>query len=276
MTRSPAMRRMRARKSIHWTFVASFLVATLTGGTSCAGSASTEPLILLFTSETTFWRQLDIAERIAQVATIREISALEPWLAHSDRRSRGNAAYIFARVGDRRGIAVLGEIRNDYSAERTIHADEMTLNWITTGDPKEDKERWEEYVRSPGVLREQIRMDRYHAVHLLGKLRDRSAVEILIPLLDHDEVGYNAAWALGEIGDVRAIPPLIAALASKDAILRVSAIGALEELQAAEAIPRLEALFDDREIPRAGEQKSVGTTARRAAASIRYSLDARN
>jgi len=47
----------------------------------------------------------------------------------------------------------------------------------------------------------QITSDRYFAIHVLDELKDKRAVPILIPLLQDDQINYNAAWALGEIGD---------------------------------------------------------------------------
>jgi HEAT repeat protein len=94
-------------------------------------------------------------------------------------------------------------------------------------------------------------------------------VDVLIPLLDKDEVNYNVAWALGEIGDARAIPALVAALSNTDPLARVGAIGALEKLRAVQALPEMEKLFDDPEVPHAGDQIPVGTTARKAAEAIR-------
>ena len=55
-------------------------------------------------------------------------------------------------------------------------------------------------------------------------------------------------WSLGQIGDKRAIQPLIAALDSDDPLRVVRVIYALETLHAKEAITRLRTLVnDDRE-----------------------------
>jgi hypothetical protein len=123
-------------------------------------------------------------------------------------------------------------------------------------------------MRSPKAVPNQIRADRGYAVHLLGKLRDRRALQALIPLLDRDKDNYNVAWALGEIGNPRAIPPLIAQLYNADALVRVSAIHALDKLRAKRALPHLASLFDDSSTPNAGERVTVGAAAVKAAASI--------
>jgi len=65
---------------------------------------------------------------------------------------------------------------------------------------------------------------------MLGELRDSSGVDILVPLLGDSDVNYHAAWALGQIGDTRAIGPLIGALKDEAPLMRVSAIQALARL----------------------------------------------
>jgi HEAT repeat protein len=221
-----------------------------------AATPSSDELISRFQAEPVFWKQVDIADEIAREANPRDLSPLVPWLAHDDRHVRGNVAYLFAKMGDPRGFETLVGILGDYSNQRTNHQEGG--NWIHV--PAD--------VRPARQLVMQIREDRYYAVHLLGKLRDPRAMEVLIPLLDHDENNYNVAWALGEIGDARAIPALIDALSNEDALVRVVAIGALEKLHARQALPQITALFDDDAMPNAGERVTVGTTARKAAASI--------
>jgi HEAT repeat protein len=232
----------------------------------CVSAASPEvsQLISQFQAEPYFWKQNEIANEIAKVATVDDLSLLEPWLTHEDRHIRGNVAYLFAKLGDGRGLATIEDILVDNSADR--HVEWQGGSLVSTGNPEEAMAA---FLRSPAALRAQIKTDRYYAVHLLGELRDRRAVDVLISLLDHDDVNYNAAWALGEIGDARAIPALIAALSNTDALVRVSAIDALEKLRATQALPYLTALFGDPAVPNAGEQVAVGTTARRAAESIR-------
>jgi HEAT repeat protein len=78
----------------------------------------------------------------------------------------------------------------------------------------------------------------------------------------------TAAWALGGVGDRRAIPALIESLDDTDALMRTSAIGALARLEAAEALPRLRTLVNDPALPRAGDQISVGERAKAAIAAI--------
>ena len=148
----------------------------------------------------------------------RALQRLAPWLTHEDRHLRGNAALVFAGLGDPRGFETIRFMLFDRS-ERLEGQGIPTAGF--------------------SVVR-QIRSDRYYAVHLLGELKDVRAVEPLIPLLEDHEINYKVAWALGEIGDARAIPPLMAALGNRDALVRVSAIQALVTLGATEAVPKLE------------------------------------
>jgi len=235
----------------------------------CTNAASTEvsQLITKFQAESVFWKQQEFADEIAKVARLSDLSPLEPWLAHEDRHVRGNVAYLFAKLGDRRGLATIEGILTDDSADR--HVEWHGVSFISTGNYAEAMAR---YLRSPAALRAQIRVDRYYAIHLLGKLRDRRAVDVLIPLLDRDENNYNVAWALGEIGDARAIPPLIAALSNPDDVVRASAIHALDKLRAKRALPYLASLFDDPSVPHAGERGTIGTAAAKAAMSIAIDL----
>ena len=115
----------------------------------------------------------------------------------------------------------------------------------------------------------QIAADRYHAVHLFGQLRDPQAVPILASLLKDPEVNSTVPWALGQIGDKRAIGPLLTALDDESPSMRVFAIYALETLDAKEAMPHLVALLDDDRRTNFGAQVSVAEAARAAIAKLR-------
>ena len=239
---------------------------TCMAGVAAAASSAGE-LVTRFQAEQVFWQQADLADEIAAVATLPDLAPLEAWLMHYDRHVRGNVAYLFAKLHDRRGFDTLVGILNDHSAQRTIQPPMIETGIVQEGsEPVDALTAWR---RNPEAQKMQIITDRYYAVHLLGRLRDPRAVDVLVPLLDGDEVGYNAAWALGELGDRKAIDPLIHALSSKDAVIRVAAIGSLEKLHATNALPQLTKLFSDTAFPQAGAQVPVGTTARKAADSIR-------
>jgi HEAT repeat protein len=89
---------------------------------------------------------------------------------------------------------------------------------------------------------------RYYAAWYLGHLKSPESVDVLIWALQDDRDrtelgGYplrrRAAEALGRIGDLRAVPPLLEALDCPDIYVRDAVVWALGELGDLEAIPTL-------------------------------------
>jgi len=119
-----------------------------------------------FEDERVFWRQFEVARAIVAANDAGVLPRLEPWLTHEDRHLRGNAAFIFAGLGDPRGFEVVVAILDDRSETRAIQE-----------------------ISSIGLpsVRAQIRQDRYYAAHLLGNLKDPRGVAILVPLLKDPE-----------------------------------------------------------------------------------------
>jgi pimeloyl-ACP methyl ester carboxylesterase len=210
---------------------------------------SVETLLARFTGQSVFWRQFDVAEELATHRDPRVLVALEPLLHHDDRQIRANTAFVFARLGDPRGLATIKGILVDRSDRPLTTEGPMGLS--SSG-------------QSRALMERQIRQDRYYAVHMLGKLRDSRGVDILVPLLGDPDVNYHAAWALGLIRDARAVAPLIRTLADSDALVRISAIQALETLGSREAVPKLKALVNDPALPSAGDRVPVGEVAKAA------------
>jgi HEAT repeat protein len=99
-------------------------------------------------------------------------------------------------------------------------------------------------------------------------MNDPRGVELLIPLLRDEDVDAIVPWSLAEIGDRRAIAPLIEVMARDDPSTRVLAIYALEKLNAREALPRLRELLQDDRRSRFGTQTTVAEAAKRAIAVI--------
>lgn len=158
---------------------------------------------------------------------------------------RGNAAFVFAALGDRQGFDVIVDILGDRSDRR--------MGQFSGGN-------W--------TVEAQIREDRYYAAHLLGDLKDARAVPILIPLLKDEEVNWIVPWALGEIGDKSAIPPLIGTLSDESPDMRVLAIDALETLKATQALPRLRQLVDDNRTIHFDGLGTVGEAAKAAITAL--------
>jgi len=186
---------------------------------------SATELVEQFKRETVFWKQFEVAKKIVALRDKSVLPDLEPWLSNEDRCLRGNAAYVFAKLGDDRGFQVIKAILADRWPRPTqaIRSD---------GSPDE---------------RGQIIQDRYYAAHLLGDLQDARAVPILVPLLKDEEVNWIVPWSLGQIGDKSAIPPLIATLDDSSPDMRVLAIYSLEQFDAKDALPKIRALLGDKE-----------------------------
>jgi hypothetical protein len=202
---------------------------------------SVSALVDQFKNEKVFWRQFEVAKEIVKRHDASVLSSLVDWLNHEDRHIRGNVAFIFARLGDARGLQVITDILTDRSERPEGQGGRTCCN------------------NSGGrySLALQIKADRYYAVHLLGELGDAQAVSVLVPFLKDPEINYKVSWALGEIGDRRAVGPLLEALDDENPMMRVAAIQALETLHAQEALPRLIHLLSD-------NSKSVADAAKTA------------
>ncbi len=105
---------------------------------------------------------------------------------------------------------------------------------------------------------------RTSAVQESGKQKIREAFDKIIYLLENDEsplVRDNAAFALGELGDKRAVPFLIKALKDPDEWVRKSATKALGILKSKEAFDAIAECLND-------SSPSVRRTAARSLAQL--------
>ena len=200
-----------------------------------------------FQTSTYFWKQFEVAKAIVAAKDTSVLPQLEPLLTHADRHLRGNAAFILAGLGDRRGFDVIVAILADRSESRAVHQiSSVGLPWVQG----------------------QIREDRYYAAHLLGDLKDARATRILVLLLKDPDINYIVPWSLAQIGDRSAIQPLIGTLSDRDPSMRVLAIHALEDLKATEALPKLRALLADNERCNFDKLESVAHAAQSAIAKL--------
>ncbi len=205
---------------------------------------SAAELLKQFKNEQVFWRQFEVAKKIVALHDLSMLQELTGWLNHDDRHLRGNAAFIFAGLGDDRGFKIINAMLNDRS--------DRPAGQGIAGAASDGRCH----------VAQQLAADRYYAVHLFGDLKDSRAVPILVPLLRDEEVHYIVPWALGEIGDKHADDPLIKALDDKNPSIRVLAIYALEKLGAKEAVPRLRELLEDNEKSNFGGAVSVAEAAK--------------
>ncbi len=81
--------------------------------------------------------------------------------------------------------------------------------------------------------------DRYDVVKLLGRTRNPRAFQFLMTCLESKEQSWNVIEALGNLGDIRAIPAIIPFLKSKEDLDSSCAAEALGKLNAKEAVPYL-------------------------------------
>jgi HEAT repeat protein len=204
---------------------------------------STAGLVRQFQSSTYFWQQFEAAKALVAAKDPSVLAQVESLLTDEDRHVRGNAAFLFAGLGDPRGFEVIVAILNDRSEKRAVHQ----LSSV-----------------GQGSVQMQIREDRYYAAHLLGDLKDPRALPILVPLLTDPDVNYIVPWSLAQIGDRSAILPLIATLSSQNPSMRVLAIHALEDLRATEALPNIRALLGDNEKCNFDQLESVAHAAQSA------------
>jgi FOG: HEAT repeat len=167
-------------------------------------------LVEQFENTTVFWEQFDLAKKIVALHDQSVLPQLEPWLRCEDMRRRGNAAFVFAGLGDDRGFQIIKAILEDRSPPRAV------FEIDSAGHPNP---------------RQQIRADRYYAAHLFGDMKDVRAVPILVALLKDEEVKEIVPWSLGEIGDQSAIPPLVEALSDNSLAVRAAALRSLEKLE---------------------------------------------
>jgi hypothetical protein len=224
---------------------------------SCAGSSQgtlpVSELLKGFERGGVFYQHFEWAKALVAAHDVSVLPSLEPWLTNDDRLLRGNAAFIFAGLGDPRGFETLVAILNDRSPRTTRRG--VVYDHVGPPDPNEDVKR---------AAAAEISQDRYYAAHLLGDLKDPRAVPILIKLLNDPDVYSVVPWSLGQIGDMSAIPALIGALSDPDPNRKVYAISALEELGATEALPRLRVLLDDHQRSICCGQVAVSEAARDA------------
>ena len=197
------------------------IIGLLVSGVCQAQAPSSVALVERFNSATIFWKQFEVAKQIVQLQDRSVLQLLEPHLGDEDRHSRGNAAFVFAALGDDRGFDVITTILNDRSSRPTTRAVPIAGVGIVT-------------------LQEVIKEDRYYAVWLFGQLQDPRADPLLLPLLKDPEVGIGVPSALGAIGDKSAIRPLIEMLGeSSDPTMLAVTIYALGKLDAKEALPAI-------------------------------------
>lgn len=219
---------MKSPSKDRWGFaVLTVISAFLLVASGTAGDQKPESsadLVKKFQNSEFFFEQFDVAQKLVRLRDTTILKQLEPYLGVVDRHVRGNAAFVFASLGNDRGFDVIRAILQDRSSQRPEGQGMPGGNWSVDA---------------------QIAADRYYAAHLFGDLKDVRAVAILIPLLKDRQVNMIVPWSLGEIGDRAAVAPLIETLHDSDPDMRVLSIYALQQLHAKQALPELRLLTQD-------------------------------
>jgi hypothetical protein len=131
-------------------------------------SASSLRLLEEFKKTTIFWQQREVAEQLVAVHEPAILPELLPWLTNEDRHLRANAAYVFARYGDKRGFEVICAILKDRSDRPEGQGSVGPFSGLTSGNDPNEARNW----RKAHHLEWQIPADRSYAVGVLASLRD--------------------------------------------------------------------------------------------------------
>jgi len=174
---------------------------------------------------------------LEHVGTPAAADAIAAWIKSDDESIQLCAGMSLARLGDARGVGPLVEtIRKQPGTGEAAHYEKALV--------KLGPAAVEPLVAAMGDADMQIRM---MAATTLGEIGDRRAVEPLIArLLKKDEQWWarlRVAGALGALGDARAVAPLIQAWKFRDGIER-AAQDALWMIGTPAVVPLCEALKD--------------------------------
>ncbi len=201
----------------------------------------TAKLVQAFEKAKYGWQQLEIAQQMVKSGDRSLIPALSRHLDSDDEHLRCNAGFVLAGLGDERGLeAIISELK-------TKKLRPLERPRSDTGEP---------------FLEQRYG---YYAIHVLGKLRDKRAVPVLIEFLDKEQEHRDIEWALGEIGDQRATAALKRVLKHEDPHRHLWAGSALAKLGDPAGVPTVAKFLKD----------SQWTYRRHAAEGLGASGDAR-
>jgi HEAT repeat protein len=199
------------------------------------------------------------ARSLGQIGDPRAAAPLIDALSDSNEDVRYYAAAAVGQFGDPRAVEPLIDLLDDITHAYggvVCEAAADALSQIGTAEALASVEiwrgRWDESRRAPtvealtGDLSDPDWETRLQAAFMLGESGDVRAVDPLIGVLAHDadpDVRNVAAEALGKLGDVRALEPLLEALDRFDLRLHPGPIAALGQLGDERAVDPLIALL---------------------------------
>lgn len=219
---------------------------------------------------------------LGELSQLRLINALKD----EDSFVRQSATEALGNIGDEQALPALIKALDDEDDKVRLSAIE-SLRWIDNKKAVEPlmhqlrDSNWqvrEAAIRALGGLRDDRAIKpltdmlkdensqvREQAVSALGKFEGNQDVELIIELLkDRDcKVRQETAYMLGQVGDVRAVEPLISALLNdSDLLVREFAVEALNKFGDARAIAPLTSVLND-------QDPNIGYAAGNAIESIR-------
>ena len=171
---------------------------------------------------------------LAKIGDHQVLESLISALLNSNWIVRSQAARALGRIGDPKAVDTLILLLQD---KVPAVRDEASAAITTLGEPS-----------IPPLLEALSHKEwkvRLRATEALALLKPQAAVEPLLVLMEHDPdtaVRQDAIRALGEIGDARAVEPLLKALDQTS--LKPLAISALGKIGHAQAVPQLMAMVN--------------------------------
>ena len=182
------------------------------------------------------------ADALGEIRNPRAVPLLITALGDEDWKLRASAAEALGKIGDPRAaqplIAILVDSQWDVRSAAGKALDKIGARAF---DPLVAALKNGGALGAAGV--------RYYAAKALGQIGDARAVEPLIAALKDDEDSYlrgESACSLGHIGDPRAVEPLIAALEDEeDLVARNKAVEALGRIADPGAVVPLIAALDN-------------------------------
>ncbi|RZB32933.1 MAG: hypothetical protein AEth_00279 [Candidatus Argoarchaeum ethanivorans] len=168
------------------------------------------------------------AEALGEIGDTRAVEPLIRALKDKDWFVRNKAAKALGIIGDTRAVEPLIQVmKTEDICDRGIAAKALDrIGWEPTDDVEKAyyliaKRQWDELPRLGETVIEPLMLfirsdspDQDEAIRTLGKIRDGRAVKYFILLLNYNQYDVRdaAAEALGEIGNEKAVEPLIQAL----------------------------------------------------------------
>jgi HEAT repeat protein len=206
-----------------------------------------EPLIILLKDKDRHLRR-DSAKALGKLGDPRAVEPLILLLKDKDQNLRSNSVIALGKIADPRAVEpLIGVLKDKDSLVRKAAVEALDkLGWKPQNKREEafyliGKQDWDGCVKigapavEPLILLLKGGEDRHiynEIVKTLGEIGDRRAVEPLLNLLEKVESNKEIVVALGDIGDPRAVEPLILLLAEgpswgnrKETIIALGKIG---------------------------------------------------